>query len=102
MIRRPPRSTLFPYTTLFRSQLHYVGKLLELHPEDLIAVDHLRHAAGEHGEEPPGAVEVIGERFRPFAALGEGVEVRSEERRVGKECRYRWGGYRREKRRRTG
>src|SRR5688572_32663339 len=79
MIRRPPRSTLFPYTTLFRSQLHYVGKLLELHPEDLIAVDHLRHAAGEHGEEPPGAVEVIGERFRPFAALGEGVEVRSEE-----------------------
>src|SRR5256885_10736985 len=23
MIRRPPRSTLFPYTTLFRSQLWY-------------------------------------------------------------------------------
>src|SRR2546426_9298307 len=23
MIRRPPRSTLFPYTTLFRSQLGY-------------------------------------------------------------------------------
>src|SRR2546429_7368123 len=23
MIRRPPRSTLFPYTTLFRSALHY-------------------------------------------------------------------------------
>src|ERR1043165_10181573 len=23
MIRRPPRSTLFPYTTLFRSELHY-------------------------------------------------------------------------------
>src|SRR2546422_7153442 len=23
MIRRPPRSTLFPYTTLFRSQLHH-------------------------------------------------------------------------------
>src|SRR3712207_7720676 len=22
MIRRPPRSTLFPYTTLFRSQMH--------------------------------------------------------------------------------
>src|SRR6266849_5147867 len=27
MMRRPPRSTLFPYTTLFRSQLH-----LEVHP----------------------------------------------------------------------
>src|SRR3712207_6952946 len=25
MIRRPPRSTLFPYTTLFRSD-HYLGK----------------------------------------------------------------------------
>src|SRR5260370_33767038 len=25
MIRRPPRSTLFPYTTLFRSQLVHVG-----------------------------------------------------------------------------
>src|SRR2546430_11806170 len=23
MIRRPPRSTLFPYTTLFRSKLHF-------------------------------------------------------------------------------
>src|SRR5256885_10164261 len=31
MIRRPPRSTLFPYTTLFRSQvvalLHDIGKI---------------------------------------------------------------------------
>src|SRR2546427_6282348 len=27
MIRRPPRSTLFPYTTLFRSQLRYVRPL---------------------------------------------------------------------------
>src|SRR5260221_1442556 len=27
MIRRPPRSTLFPYTTLFRSsQLHHIAK----------------------------------------------------------------------------
>src|SRR3712207_8521550 len=25
MIRRPPRSTLFPYTTLFRSDLHTLG-----------------------------------------------------------------------------
>src|SRR3712207_8000327 len=25
MIRRPPRSTLFPYTTLFRSRLRAVG-----------------------------------------------------------------------------
>src|SRR2546428_8672375 len=25
MIRRPPRSTLFPYTTLFRSNLFFLG-----------------------------------------------------------------------------
>src|SRR3712207_6958124 len=28
MIRRPPRSTLFPYTTLFRSTLAYFDALL--------------------------------------------------------------------------
>src|SRR5690349_23086092 len=27
MIRRPPRSTLFPYTTLFRSQEHLLAPL---------------------------------------------------------------------------
>src|SRR2546427_8717456 len=26
MIRRPPRSTLFPYTTLFRSRCHHAGR----------------------------------------------------------------------------
>src|SRR5688572_31422816 len=31
MIRRPPRSTLFPYTTLFRSGLHGGGEG-RLHP----------------------------------------------------------------------
>src|SRR3712207_8553057 len=30
MIRRPPRSTLFPYTTLFRSPRSYLGKVLLL------------------------------------------------------------------------
>src|SRR3712207_9571411 len=29
MIRRPPRSTLFPYTTLFRSNNHYVPKVAD-------------------------------------------------------------------------
>src|SRR5256884_8261987 len=30
MIRRPPRSTLFPYTTLFRSQVALSGAVREL------------------------------------------------------------------------
>src|SRR2546428_13236821 len=34
MIRRPPRSTLFPYTTLFRSQPHHPGNRTGF-PQDL-------------------------------------------------------------------
>src|SRR3712207_7212256 len=35
MIRRPPRSTLFPYTTLFRSLLEdHAGELAELESRD--------------------------------------------------------------------
>src|SRR2546427_5878124 len=35
MIRRPPRSTLFPYTTLFRSRrVPHAGGLGQLHPTD--------------------------------------------------------------------
>src|SRR2546430_7380754 len=33
MIRRPPRSTLFPYTTLFRSRID----LYQIHRPDLLA-----------------------------------------------------------------
>src|SRR3712207_7014933 len=40
MIRRPPRSTLFPYTTLFRSR----GDLVELGLVDVARADHrLQH-----------------------------------------------------------
>src|SRR3712207_8520595 len=44
MIRRPPRSTLFPYTTLFRSQPHVVAEDApppagqEQGPADLVVV----------------------------------------------------------------
>src|SRR2546427_4903936 len=46
MIRRPPRSTLFPYTTLFRSRGHLVGHAhrhddMELRPQ-------ARRHHGEH------------------------------------------------------
>src|SRR3712207_8874025 len=40
MIRRPPRSTLFPYTTLFRSRLHH---LLQLARDRVLARLRLRH-----------------------------------------------------------
>src|SRR5260221_4423023 len=37
MIRRPPRSTLFPYTTLFRSQFR--AHALNLREETIVAPD---------------------------------------------------------------
>src|SRR3712207_7223213 len=44
MIRRPPRSTLFPYTTLFRSTV-----VLEHHAREVLEVDLVHDArAGRH------------------------------------------------------
>src|SRR3712207_7610986 len=47
MIRRPPRSTLFPYTTLFRSVVHAaVGQVAHLfHHVAARRIDHVRRAA---------------------------------------------------------
>src|SRR2546429_3552300 len=39
MIRRPPRSTLFPYTTLFRS---YLIKVEEFHPAHVKPLNEVR------------------------------------------------------------
>src|SRR2546426_8721989 len=36
MIRRPPRSTLFPYTTLFRSNENVMTVVDVLDPEDIV------------------------------------------------------------------
>src|SRR3712207_8585130 len=59
MIRRPPRSTLFPYTTLFRSDqaLERLRDLVEraeaVHPlaPRLQLPERLRPAQHQHGEE---------------------------------------------------
>src|SRR5438046_5634185 len=45
MIRRPPRSTLFPYTTLFRSDAHQVAEGSVRRRRRL--VDHLQRARSE-------------------------------------------------------
>src|SRR5690348_17760275 len=60
MIRRPPRSTLFPYTTLFRSLID------QLHPQLLVG----RRLAGV--AEHPGARQV-GDVQRLVARRGRGV-----------------------------
>src|SRR2546427_4492016 len=50
MIRRPPRSTLFPYTTLFRSLQEWL-LLSGLHPEDRPACRHRRSASVPAGQD---------------------------------------------------
>src|SRR2546425_3854764 len=57
MIRRPPRSTLFPYTTLFRSLWHYAVRAL-LRPA-------LRHRLRAHAvNEERGAFPAAGSAER--------------------------------------
>src|SRR3989449_10790149 len=73
MIRRPPRSTLFPYTTLFRSLLDVVRERLQGRD-----VDHLRLVAQRPVEPLPqqrvDRGEEGGERLpRPGGRGDEGV-----------------------------
>src|SRR2546427_5176750 len=51
MIRRPPRSTLFPYTTLFRSQLAELQEDLRLYPDELLAAQVTYLRSEEHTSE---------------------------------------------------
>src|SRR2546429_9652620 len=76
MIRRPPRSTLFPYTTLFRSRVQdllglLVGELEALHEDGLrlvLAADDADHLVEvEEGDEQ--AIEDV----QPLADLVQAV-----------------------------
>src|SRR5256886_13752107 len=108
MIRRPPRSTLFPYTTLFRSLRIERQRLIEALERLLEPEPALRQVI------PPFQIEMIGveipggrsDQRRPLDTQGDLKSVgdrlrdlvldredRSEERRVGKECRSRWSPY---------
>src|SRR5256885_14809097 len=99
MIRRPPRSTLFPYTTLFRSLLVWQrGQLLYRSPTPAPT---LRNRVLDTVED----IDFEGQTWRMStlrSASGQTEvtlmlpsfkELRSEERRVGKECRSRWSPY---------
>src|SRR5438046_8640576 len=57
MLRRPPRSTLFPYTTLFRSR---DGGSQQVPPRDVGGLEHggeIRRFGGVVGEEQARGVE---------------------------------------------
>src|SRR3712207_8197383 len=62
MIRRPPRSTLFPYTTLFRSA--GAAALAALHPLDFDENAKWDIAAG-YGHYKNGNAAALGAFYRP-------------------------------------
>src|SRR2546430_13580860 len=65
MIRRPPRSTLFPYTTLFRSVGHSDGTLWVLNRRPVaegVGVPAPDNDVGVAVGDAPGRVQVIGVR----------------------------------------
>src|SRR3712207_8223256 len=66
MIRRPPRSTLFPYTTLFRSFLVVVEILLRQHPV-LVADQAVR--SDDRRVELDLDLDVLGDRHERAAHL---------------------------------
>src|SRR2546425_11755581 len=80
MIRRPPRSTLFPYTTLFRSLPPQAAGHLVLRKdqvEDHAPIPKFRRILQHHGPQEPAQP--------PVAALG-----RHHEPRVGDVARPAW------------
>src|SRR3712207_4630459 len=69
MIRRPPRSTLFPYTTLFRSQLHTVDdRVGRFH--DFLLVFHLPYLLPAHFQHPQHHVKVLASGYDDALVVG--------------------------------
>src|SRR3989454_12627911 len=91
MIRRPPRSTLFPYTTLFRSALFSHGVInaftwvfllalgLATATRLWLALRQIRHVRAHRDAVPRTFAEAI-----PLGAHQKAADYRSEERREGK------------------
>src|SRR3712207_9571761 len=108
MIRRPPRSTLFPYTTLFRSLTKiaievgthspWVSRVLEECSQEVLVANprKTRLIYGQKRKTDKLDAQKLARLARVDPELLYPIEhrnERSEERRVGKECRSRWSPY---------
>src|SRR2546426_4146095 len=89
MIRRPPRSTLFPYTTLFRSRLRAAERgqpeLLEEDVRELLRRRDRELLAGELPDLPRQVVEapleLLRERLEPRGIDADAVALHAREHR---------------------
>src|SRR5690606_41245335 len=90
MIRRPPRSTLFPYTTLFRSPM--IGRLArgasskpwrDGYGEAEVRADQAARERGDHRARGPREDDADGSDHGVSGASGEGgaAEVRGDRQR---------------------
>src|SRR5256886_3648309 len=83
MIRRPPRSTLFPYTTLFRSrQQRYAGRTIQ----EQGGVDLPQRPA--HPQQPLGRMPALGEVHREVT-VGKVRRQQVQPRMTGRENQLR-------------
>src|SRR3712207_9461817 len=107
MIRRPPRSTLFPYTTLFRSiqmkiAIPCAGNMVNQHfgmsksfaiatieGNSIVDIKEISTESLQHNHGGLAGL-LTDDNVNVVIAGGIGAGARSEERRVGKECRSRW------------
>src|SRR3989442_6107561 len=78
MIRRPPRSTLFPYTTLFRSPALAAGNCVVAKPSEVTPMTaHLLGGLCAEAGFPPGVLNIV-QGLGPRAG-GKPASARSEE-----------------------
>src|SRR2546429_3587958 len=95
MIRRPPRSTLFPYTTLFRSRLRHQWSSdttirIPTHEKQRVLIDHVGREVEcccriglQVGGEVVGLCTITAERQVP---IQENIEELSAGRKLVKVC----------------
>src|SRR2546423_11846521 len=83
MIRRPPRSTLFPYTTLFRSVFHGVVEQVQERLRDRLAVNDSRGELSRRGTEDYREAALAEPHLARLQGLGDDLlylrALRSEE-----------------------
>src|SRR3712207_8802186 len=86
MIRRPPRSTLFPYTTLFRSRRDLLASMssstsrLRRLLDDLLTASRLQSSVLQMGTDIVRLSDVVADAVETVGRTQPGVEVlRSEE-----------------------